>query len=203
MFLPFHFSGHWQGVDLKQYYPDGAAPVIRGVFVRERILCLPVQPPPPTVNAVPPDPDPNATTRERFRQHTEQVACSGCHQLIDGVGFGFERYDQLGRYRATENGLDVDESGEMLASNEAGLDGPFMGAGALAERIASSSLARDCLAANWYTYTFGRQLQPEDTCSVAQLKERFASSGGDLKELLVALTQTDSFLYRPAMTEAP
>jgi hypothetical protein len=38
---------------------------------------------------------------------------------------------------------------------------------------------------------------------VAQVKERFAKSGGDLKELLVALTQTDSFLYRPAMTEAP
>lgn len=184
-------------------HSDQTAPVIRGVFVRERILCLPVLPPPPNVNAVPPDPDPNATTRERFRQHTEQQACSGCHQLIDGVGFGFERYDQLGRYRATENDLEVDESGELLASNEAGLDGPFSGAGELAERIAGSALARDCLAANWYTYTFGRQVQAEDTCSVAQLKARFASSGGDLKELLVGLTQTDSFLYRPAMTEAP
>lgn len=184
-------------------HSDQTAPVIRGVFVRERILCLPVLPPPPNVNAVPPDPDPNATTRERFRQHTEQPACSGCHQLIDGVGFGFERYDQLGRYRATENDLAVDESGEMLASNEAGLDGPFSGAAELTARIADSPMARDCLAANWYTYTFGRQAQPEDSCSVAQLKARFASSGGDLKELLVGLTQTDSFLYRPAMTEAP
>jgi len=184
-------------------HSDQTAPVIRGVFVRERILCLPVLPPPPNVNAVPPDPDPNATTRERFRQHTEQAACSGCHALIDGVGFGFERYDQLGRYRATENGLDVDESGEVLNSTESALDGPFNGAGELAARIAVSPMARDCLATNWYTYTFGRQVQPEDSCSVAQVKERFAKSGGDLKELLVALTQTDSFLYRPAMSEAP
>jgi hypothetical protein len=184
-------------------HADQTAPVIRGVFVRERILCLPVSPPPPNVNAVPPDPDPNATTRERFRQHTEQAACSGCHALIDGVGFGFERYDQLGRYRATENGLDVDESGEVLNSTESALDGPFNGAGELAARIAASPMARDCLATNWYTYTFGRQVQPEDSCSVAQVKERFAKSGGDLKELLVALTQTDSFLYRPAMSEAP
>lgn len=184
-------------------HADQTAPVIRGVFVRERFLCQAVAPPPPTVNAVPPDPDPNATTRERFRQHTEQAACSGCHQLIDGVGFGFERYDQLGRYRATENGLDVDESGEVLATGEAGLDGPFAGAGELAERIAKSPTARDCLATNWYTYTFGRQVQPDDACSVSQLKQRFASSGGDLKELLIGLTQTDSFLYRPAMTEAP
>ncbi|MFL6693619.1 MAG: molybdopterin dinucleotide binding domain-containing protein, partial [Ramlibacter sp.] len=33
VFLPFHFSGHWQGVDLKPYYPDGAAPVVRGESV--------------------------------------------------------------------------------------------------------------------------------------------------------------------------
>jgi Protein of unknown function (DUF1588)/Protein of unknown function (DUF1592)/Protein of unknown function (DUF1595)/Protein of unknown function (DUF1587)/Protein of unknown function (DUF1585) len=180
-------------------HSDQTAPVIRGVFVRERFLCLQVDPPPPTVNAVPPNPDPTATTRERFRQHTEQAACSGCHKLIDGVGFGFERYDQLGRYRATENGLDVDESGEMLNSGEASLDGPFAGAGELAERIANSPMARDCLATHWYRYTFGRQEAPEDTCSLAQLKQRFAASGGDLKELLVSLTQTDSFLYRPAM----
>ncbi len=184
-------------------HSDQTAPVIRGVFVRERFLCQAVPPPPPDVNAVPPNPDPSATTRERFRQHTEQAACASCHKLIDGVGFGFERYDQLGRYRATENGFDVDESGEVLNTGEVGLDGTFMGAGELAERIASSPMARDCLAANWYTYTFGRQAQPDDACSIAQLKERFASSGGDLKELLVALTQTDSFLYRPAMTGAP
>jgi formate dehydrogenase major subunit len=33
VWLPFHFSGHWQGVDLKAYYPDGAAPVVRGEAV--------------------------------------------------------------------------------------------------------------------------------------------------------------------------
>jgi len=184
-------------------HSDQTAPVIRGAFVRERILCLPVAPPPPNINTVPPDPDPTATTRERFRQHTEQELCAACHKLIDGVGFGFERYDQLGRYRATENGLDVDESGEMLGSNEVGLDGTFGNAGELIARIGESARARDCLATNWYIYTFGRQVKPEDACSVAQLKARFESSGGDLKELLVALTQTDSFLYRPAMTEAP
>jgi hypothetical protein len=183
-------------------HSDQTAPVIRGVFVRERFLCLTVQPPPPNLNAVPPDPDPNATTRERFRQHTEQVACSGCHKLIDGVGFGFERYDQLGRYRATENGLPVDDSGEVIASAEEGLDGTFTGLQELAQRLAKSDRARDCLATNWYRYSYGRQEQATDACSLKQVQARFAESGGDLKELLVALTQTDSFLYRPAM-EAP
>lgn len=180
-------------------HSDQSAPVIRGVFVRERILCETVPPPPPNVNAVAPDPDPNATTRERFRQHTEQEACSGCHKMIDGIGFGFERYDQLGRYRAVENGLDVDESGEVVGMTEGGLDGTFAGAVELSERIAGSHTARDCLATNWYRYTFGRQEQAEDACSVAQVQERFRDSEGSLKELLVALTQTDAFLYRPAI----
>lgn len=179
------------------------APVLRGVFVRERILCLDVPPPPPGLVVVPPDPDPNATTRERFRQHTEQKACSGCHTLIDGIGFGFERYDQLGRYRATENGLDVDESGSVLDTEEASLDGDFVGPSELSQRIALSSRARDCLATHWYRYTFGRREEAQDQCSLDQLKRRFADSKGNLKELLVGLTQTDSFLYRPAITEEP
>jgi hypothetical protein len=183
-------------------HSDQTAPVIRGVFVRERFLCLTVPPPPADLNAVPPDPDPNATTRERFRQHTEQAACSGCHQLIDGVGFGFERYDQLGRYRDTENGLPVDDSGQIIATGEAGLEGSYKGLLELAERLSKSDMARNCLATNWYRYSYGRQEQAADSCSIAQVQTRFANSGGDLKELLVALTQTDSFLYRPAL-EAP
>lgn len=183
-------------------HSNQTAPVIRGVFVRERFLCSTVPPPPADLNTVPPDPDPNATTRERFRQHTEQESCAGCHKLIDGVGFGFERYDQLGRYRAEENGFPVDDSGEIVATGEAGLDGPYNGLVELSARLAQSARARDCLATNWYRYSYGRQEQAADSCSLAQVRTRFAESGGDLKELLVALTQTDSFLYRPAM-EAP
>ena len=182
-------------------HSNQTAPVMRGAFVRERILCDAVPPPPPDVNAIPPDPDPAATTRERFRQHTEQVVCASCHQLIDGIGFGFERYDQLGSYRAMENGLEVDESGTVVNIGEAGLDGPFAGAVELSAKVAQSPRARDCLATHWYRYTFGRQEQEADTCSLTQVKERFASSNGNLKELLVALTLTDSFLYRPAMAE--
>ncbi|CAM5274457.1 formate dehydrogenase subunit alpha [Thauera mechernichensis] len=33
VFLPFHFSGWWQGQDMLKYYPDGAAPIVRGEAV--------------------------------------------------------------------------------------------------------------------------------------------------------------------------
>jgi hypothetical protein len=123
--------------------------------------------------------------------------------MVSASAFGFERYDQLGRYRDTENGLAVDDSGEVLGTGEATLDGPFAGLTELSSRLATSALARDCLVTNWYRYAFGRQEQPADSCSIDQVKERFQTSQGNLKELLVGLTQTDAFLYRPAITEAP
>ncbi len=32
-FVPFHFSGWWQGKDMLPYYPEGAAPIVRGEAV--------------------------------------------------------------------------------------------------------------------------------------------------------------------------
>jgi hypothetical protein len=179
-------------------HTDQTAPVQRGVFVLERLMCTAVPPPPPTVKAVPPDPDPKATTRERFDVHTKDPACNGCHRLIDGVGFGFEAYDQLGRYRTTENGLPIDASGEVLIS-DAQLTGTFNGAQELAARLAASNRARDCVATNWYRFALGRLEGEADRCSLDDVKRRFADSNGDFRELLVAITRSLAFRYRPAI----
>jgi Protein of unknown function (DUF1592)/Protein of unknown function (DUF1588)/Protein of unknown function (DUF1595)/Protein of unknown function (DUF1587)/Protein of unknown function (DUF1585) len=182
-------------------HSDQSGPVQRGVFVREQILCIPVPPPPPNFNPIPPDPDPSLTTRERFAVHTKSAACAACHKLIDGTGFGFESYDQLGRYRSQENGLPVDASGEMIGTGEPELDGTFVGAAELSQRIAKSPRAQNCLASNWFRYAMGRVETDADACSVLDVQKKFLSSGGQFKELLVALTLTDAFRYRPAVPE--
>ncbi|HVZ32941.1 MAG TPA: DUF1592 domain-containing protein, partial [Polyangiaceae bacterium] len=69
-------------------HADQSAPVPRGKFVREQVLCHPLPPPPPNVDTTPPDPSPNATTRERFKEHSADPVCGSCHNLIEGVGFG-------------------------------------------------------------------------------------------------------------------
>jgi hypothetical protein len=181
-------------------HSDQSGPVQRGVFVRQRILCLDVPPPPPNFNPIPPDPDPSLTTRERFAVHTASSACSGCHKLIDGTGFGFENYDQLGRYRTQENGLPVDASGEMLLTGEAALDGAYNGVLELSNRLAVSPRVERCLATNWYRYAMGRVETEADGCSLREVQQKFSASGGQFKELLVAVTLTDAFRYRPAIT---
>ncbi len=182
-------------------HADQSSPIQRGVFIRAQLLCDPPQPPPPTVDNNPPDPDPSLTTRERFAVHTEEPVCATCHELIDPLGFGLENYDQFGRYRSMENGLPVDASGAIVDSPDPTIDGPFTEPFELSARLAQSAAVRDCLATHWYRFAMGRVEQPDDSCSLDQARTRFAESGGDLKELLVAITLTDAFRYRPAMPE--
>jgi uncharacterized protein DUF1592/uncharacterized protein DUF1588/uncharacterized protein DUF1595/uncharacterized protein DUF1587/uncharacterized protein DUF1585 len=180
-------------------HADQSGPIQRGVFVRQRILCLDVPPPPPGLNPVAPDPDPSLTTRERFRVHTAAPACSFCHKLIDGTGFGFENYDQFGRYRTQENGLPVDASGEMLATGEAAVDGTYTGVLELSNRLALSPAVERCFSTNWYRYAMGRVETEADGCSLREVEQKFSASGGQLKELLIAVTLTEAFRYRPAI----
>lgn len=180
-------------------HSDQSAPVLRGTFVRERLMCLLVDPPPPEVNPIAPDVDPNATTRQRFAQHTKSPSCAGCHVLIDGIGFTFERFDQFGRYRQNENGLPVDESGEVIESGDPLLDGVVSGASELARRMASSPVVRDCVATQWYRYAMGRIEGESDTCSLDDAKARFSASQGNFRELLLGIVMSEAFRYRPAL----
>ena len=176
-------------------HSNQTSPVHRGKLVRELLLCDAIPPPPADVMIKAPEPDPNSTTRERFAQHSAEAACKGCHTLMDPIGFGFENYDGMGRYRSTENGLAIDASGELTGTD---VDGTFMGAVGLASKLAQSADVRTCYATQWFRFAYGRGENASDACSLATLSTRLTSSGGSIKELLLALTQTDAFLYRPA-----
>lgn len=186
-------------------HPDQSAPILRGVFVRNVLLCDPPPPPPPTVNPTPPELDPTATTRERFAQHTKDASCANCHRLFDPIGLGLENYDELGRFRHDENGLPLDVSGEIVKARDATLDGEFTGAGELAARLARSSQTQACFVTQWYRYGMGRVEQAEDLCSIRQVYDAFAASGGDLKSVLIGLVLSDGFRYRsvPPSVDAP
>ena len=178
-------------------HADQSAPVQRGKFVREQLLCQLLPPPPPDVDTTPPDPDPNATTRERFRQHSADARCAGCHRLLDNVGFGLEAFDQLGRFRTDEYGIPIDATGNVVDAGDPALEGAFDGALELTARLAASPQVEACLATQWFRYTMGRAEQEQDACSLEQVKAEFARSGGDFRELLVALATSDAFRFRP------
>ncbi|MDP6354940.1 MAG: DUF1592 domain-containing protein, partial [Planctomycetota bacterium] len=75
------------------------SPVLRGVYVMERLLGDPPSPPPPSVPAVEPDIRGAATIRELLAKHREAKSCAACHKSIDPPGFALENFDVMGHWR--------------------------------------------------------------------------------------------------------
>jgi hypothetical protein len=180
-----------------QSHPDQTSPVLRGKFVRARLLCQPPPTPPDNVDISLPEVDAAATARERFSAHfNSSDGCSGCHQLMDPIGFAFENFDAIGQYRTTENGRPIDVSGEIVGATDPSLGGAFVGVRELAEKLAGSKQVRDCLATQWFRFGTGRTETTMDACSIATMQDAFSNSNGDLAELAVSITQTDAFWNR-------
>jgi len=180
---------------------DQSSPIRRGVFVRERLLCAPVPAPPPSVDNSPPDPDPTLTTRQRFAVHTEDPECANCHLVIDPIGFTMEGFDQIGRMRATENGIAVDTSGELIESGDPSIDGPVADATELSARLADSPTVARCAMSKWFTFALGRPRTFTDECALSSAYDRIQASGGNLVEMFVALTTSPAFRVRAPHAE--
>lgn len=184
--------------------PDQSSPVRRGLFVLGQLLCQPTGAPPPGANTVPPKVDASSTTRQRFAQHSAQQGCNQCHDLIDPAGFGFEHFDGAGAWRDTDNGQPVDASGAIVSAlRDPELQGTFSSIPELAARLAKSPQVMDCVATTAFRFGLGRVESPDDGCALSAVQTTFKESGGDLKELLVAIATSDSFRLRRAPKVTP
>jgi hypothetical protein len=187
-----------QGSFLASYaHSDQSSPIRRGLFVRETLLCQEFGQPPANAGGVP-DVDPNATTRERFAQHTADPACYSCHQYIDDVGFGFERFDAIGKYRDTENGKTIDASGDMNDVNGMGTKthAPYTTLPELATVVAESKSAKACFATQVHRFATGRSESVSDICALRNVEKTFEASGWDMRELVVSVLGSDGFRIR-------
>jgi len=96
-------------------HEKASSPTLRGLLVFERLLCGQRPQVPANVPTLV-EPSPGVkTTRQRYEeQHVAAGAtCNTCHRLFDPLGFGFEHYDEAGRFRAQEVGLDINSSGTL------------------------------------------------------------------------------------------
>jgi hypothetical protein len=167
-------------------------PVSRGKFVRERILCQGIPAPPADLMIQAPEITPGTTTRQRFVQHEEEPVCASCHILIDPVGLAFENYDAIGQWRDTEQGQPIDVSGNL---NRTDVEGPFNGVVEMTAKLAQSSLVAECFVRQLFRFTFGRGESAADDARIATITKGFNGSNGQVRALLVALTQTPDFRY--------
>jgi hypothetical protein len=171
---------------------DGSLPPRRGAVILKKLLCRQLPPPP----AVVPDPQPvtpGLTTRQRFEQHSTNPCATACHTMIDPLGFAFENYDGIGKYRTTDNGLPVNAQVTLT------LDGKSQtltdGRG-LAATLATSDEVQTCFSRQWLRYALGRLDTADDDASLTGAATKFKSATRDVRELLVGIATSRTFRYR-------
>jgi hypothetical protein len=173
---------------------DSSGPIARGVFVRSALLCAAPPPPPPNIPRTV-SPANGHTTRERFAAHTESPFCQGCHKAIDGVGFGFEQFDGIGRLRTMEGGEPVDTSGTLLGSANAGADQPFSGVSALEDLLVKSPSVTSCFVKQLFRFAMGRAEGADDKPVLDALVARF-DTHARVTDLVLDLASADAFVDR-------
>ncbi|MCA9707177.1 MAG: DUF1592 domain-containing protein [Myxococcales bacterium] len=169
-------------------HPDINSPTRRGLFVQETVLCTDIQPPPPTVNPMPPTPSEGQTLRDWLEDtHNSDDGCASCHGLMDPVGYAFERYNAIGAYRQLDNGLPIDSSGDV-----GGL-GTFANASELATLIRNDPRTATCVVRNLYRSTLGHREGIDQADGIALLDEAFAETDYNYKAVMVELTLNPLF----------
>ncbi len=170
--------------------PHRTSPTMRGLFIRQRLLCGTIPPPPdniPPLNET--DTGTPTTVRDKLLEHAINPACSACHRAMDPLGLGLEEFDQFGRFRgAYDNGLPIDNSGD--------LDGTaFNGAKQLGELLAKDERVTACLVTQMYRYASSRLDDEGEAGELARMHESFKAGGYQFQSLLLALVQSESFRY--------
>jgi hypothetical protein len=171
---------------------NGSNPVKRGRKVYERLLCGELPPPPPVVPPAKP-PSAGGTTRERFAEHGEMKCAVGCHGIMDPIGFAFEHYDGIGKYRDMDNGKMVDSTGEIELD---GAKKPFGDARELSQLLANSASARQCMVTQWMRFALDRVETQGDIASIQTAAAAFAKNDYSIRDLLVGVVTSRSFRYR-------
>ena len=172
-------------------------PIHRGVVVNFNLLCNEVRPPPNMVEPLPGE-SPGQSNRQRIEKHTS--ACGGgCHNtIINPVGFAFEHYDAIGKWRDVDNSLPIDAKATFTID---GKTVTYDGAVELTRLIAESQQFYDCYARNWLEYVLGRPAHVVDEGeSVRRLSTR-AKDGNPARSLIVQATALNPFRARSAVEE--
>ena len=169
------------------------SPVIRGVWVLENILGTPPSPPPPDVEPLPTDTREATTIREQLALHRKNEACRSCHVKIDPMGFAFENFDVVGRWRDRYKRAkgNIDTSSTMANGEK------------IADIVEFKKMLMDrkhlivrCLTKKMLTYATGRHLETVDRGEIDRITAELAKKEDRLRDLIHLVVQSEIFLSK-------
>jgi hypothetical protein len=189
------------------------SPVLRGVWVAERLLGVRVPPPPAGVPAVEPDIRGATTIRQQLELHRSQASCASCHDKIDPAGFALESFDVMGgwrdHYRALGDGEKVKGFGKNGQPFEFRPGQPVDPSGTLPDGRTFSDvkslkklLSQDeekiaqNLATQLIVYATGAPVRFSDRPALQAILTEARSSQYGVRRLIHAIVQSPLFLHK-------
>jgi cytochrome c551/c552 len=170
---------------------DRTSPVLRGKWILENLIGT--TPPPPPGNVPPLDAKPGVTPRtirERMAAH-RQPACTGCHRLIDPLGFALESFDAVGAWRIQENGRPVDSSAQLADGT------PVNGVAELRNTLTAHPDAfTQTLTEKMMVYALGRGLQYYDMPVIRGIVREAATKNRSFSSIVLGIARSTPFQMR-------
>ena len=171
---------------------ETSSPTQRGLFIYYKLFCQPHLMPPPNV---PPLDTMTVmtgvnTTRDRYEKLHAQGNCAGCHKVFDPIGFGFEHFDEGGRYRAKEGTYDINSTGMITAPDGSTIN--FTDEKDLMMAVATQPIIHQCLSAYLAAYAYGS----DEACLGASQVTALQSGAIGIAEAFARLASEPHFTQR-------
>jgi len=177
------------------------SPIVRGVWLLERILGQHIPPPPDQVPAIEPDIRGAVSIRDQMDKHRNIESCMACHKMIDPPGFALENYDVIGgwrdHYRAKSDEDKITEGPIVDASYHMADGRPFQNINEFKQLALTDTndLASNVLK-QILTYATGAEIEFGDRREIDQIVTDLAGQGHGFRSLILAATQSNIFLSK-------
>ncbi len=171
--------------------PTRTSPVKRGRWVLEQMLGTPPPPPPPNVPELEQGEKLTGSLRQRMEQHRANPSCANCHARMDPLGFAFENFDAIGRFREKDGEFPIDPSGELPTGEK--ISGPNELKEILKTR---QNLFARCITEKLLTYALGRGLEYYDRPAVDRIATALSQNGYRFSTLIVEIVKSEPFRMR-------
>lgn len=176
-------------INMLNAHPGRSSATLRGVFVREALLCQTIPEAPADVDFTQfssAEQQHDKTARERLAIHSTEASCEKCHRLTDPIGLGLELFDGIGRFRTREHDKPIDPVSDFDGKT-------FNNPAELGQLMAQSELANACLVEKIYKYAVGREQTNRERALLRYFENRFEEVQFIVPELMRAIVLSEGF----------
>jgi hypothetical protein len=166
------------------------SPVVRGIYVLEKVLGYSPPPPPPDVPLIEPDIRGAVSIRDQLLKHRNVATCAECHRKIDPLGFALENYDAIGGWRDEYDGkVMIDPSGKLPDGDSFENRAEFQEA-----LLRRKDQFTRCITEKLLAYALGRELEVSDRPVIDEVVQEISSPEKGLHDLIQEIVASRSFL---------